>query len=80
MITWADIEKILDEEVCPQDYGAAVPRILALIANEWPRADRIASILEANFWDGGDYSGTDAEQRAKFKEVAREISRPRWCP
>lgn len=33
----------------------------------------IASILEQNFWDEGDWAGTDAGQRKKFKEVARDI-------
>ncbi len=35
--------------------------------------DRIASILEVNFWDESDLAGPDSNQREKFKEVAREI-------
>ncbi len=57
MIEAADIKEILEEEVYfnslygEYDYGAAVPRILALIVNKIvPRAERLRLALEQIGW------------------------------
>ena len=53
----------------PNELDRIADRLNAMHPSEM--IERIASVLEANFWREDEFSGTDADQRQKFYEVAR---------